>query len=59
MSSPHQGFQREFEVPPALFRHGMNLWPPFMPAGIRVTRVTTDFREIDVTLRPGVCSTAM
>ena len=53
MSSQHQGLLRKFEIPAGLFRRGINLWPPFMGAGIRVTRVTPDFREIDVKLSLG------
>lgn len=34
-----------------LFRLRMNLYPPYLGAGIRVTRVSRDFREIDVQLR--------
>lgn len=33
------------------FRHGINLWPPFLFAGIHVTRVTPDYRDIRVELR--------
>jgi hypothetical protein len=51
MSSSRQGFLRDAPVTPALFRLGINLWPPFRGAGIRVTRVSADYREIDVTLR--------
>ena len=36
---------------PRLLRWGMNLWPPFRGAGIRVTRVSENYREIDVELR--------
>jgi acyl-coenzyme A thioesterase PaaI-like protein len=34
-----------------VFRLRMNLYPPYLGAGIRVTRITKDFREIDVQLR--------
>lgn len=34
-----------------LFRHYMNLYRPFLGAGIRVARITPDFREVDVELR--------
>ena len=34
-----------------LFRHGINVWPPFLFAGIHVTRVSKDFRDIHVELR--------
>ncbi|MBJ7517350.1 MAG: DUF4442 domain-containing protein [Stenotrophomonas sp.] len=35
----------------SLFRHGINLWPPFLFAGIHVTGITPDYRDIDVELR--------
>jgi len=35
----------------SLFRHGINLWPPFLFSGIHVTRITDDYRQIDVELR--------
>lgn len=34
-----------------VFRRVMNLYRPFLGAGIRITRVSKDFREIDVQLR--------
>jgi acyl-coenzyme A thioesterase PaaI-like protein len=34
-----------------LFRRYMNVYRPFLGAGIRVTRVSKDFREADVQLR--------
>jgi acyl-coenzyme A thioesterase PaaI-like protein len=51
VSSSRQGFLRNVRVTPRMFRLGLNLWPPFRGAGIRVTRVSRDFREIDVELR--------
>ena len=33
------------------FRLGINLWPPFLFTGIHVTRITADYRQIDVELR--------
>jgi len=36
------------KMPPWLLKLGMNLWPPFLGAGIRVKRITADFREIVV-----------
>lgn len=33
---------------PRLFRLLMNLYPPYLGTGIRVTRVSTDFSEVDV-----------
>jgi acyl-coenzyme A thioesterase PaaI-like protein len=35
------------------FRRLMNLWPPFFFAGIRVTRIAEDWREVEVELRLG------
>ena len=32
-------------------RHVMNLWPPFLGAGIRVTRLQPDWRAIDVEMK--------
>jgi acyl-coenzyme A thioesterase PaaI-like protein len=41
-------------VPPRVFRWGLNLWPPFIGAGIRVRSIAPDFREfvIEMPLRP-------
>jgi len=41
-------------LPPRLLRWGLNLWPPLVGAGIRVRRITADFREVtvDMPLRP-------
>jgi hypothetical protein len=33
-------------------RRVMNLWPPFFGAGIKVTRISPDWRQVDVELRP-------
>jgi len=33
------------------FKRLVNLWPPLWFAGIKATRVTDDYREIDVTLK--------
>jgi len=51
MSSSRQGLLPKLTIPAGLFRRGINLWPPFVGAGIRVTRVSADSREIDVTLK--------
>lgn len=37
-----------------LFRIGMNLWPPFLGAGIHVTALSPDFRSATVRLRHGL-----
>lgn len=36
-----------------LLRRGMHWWPPFRGAGIRLRRMTDDFREAEVELRLG------
>jgi acyl-coenzyme A thioesterase PaaI-like protein len=36
------------DYPPALLRLRLNLWLPFLGAGIRVRRIAPDFREIAV-----------
>jgi acyl-coenzyme A thioesterase PaaI-like protein len=42
------------KMPAWLLKLGMNLWPPFVGAGIRVARIAADFREIvvEMPLRP-------
>jgi hypothetical protein len=37
-----------------LFRFGINLWPPFVGAGIHVTEISPDFRSVTVRLRHGL-----
>lgn len=54
MSSRRQGLLPKLSIPASVFRRGINLWPPFVGAGIRVTRVAADFREIDVRLGLGL-----
>jgi len=54
VSSTRQGLLPKLAIPAGVFRRGINLWPPFAGAGIRVTRVAADFREIDVALKLGV-----
>jgi acyl-coenzyme A thioesterase PaaI-like protein len=41
------------KISPSLLQFGMNLWPPFLGAGIRVRRIAPDFREVRVTMRLG------
>ena len=36
---------------PAVLRHGMNLWPPFLFAGIHVAEISPDWRRVRVELR--------
>ncbi|WP_228266498.1 DUF4442 domain-containing protein [Ornithinimicrobium ciconiae] len=37
-----------------VLRRGMNLWPPFAAAGIRIEEITPDWRYVRVALRKGV-----
>ena len=37
-----------------LLRYGMNLWPPFWGAGIRVQNISPDFRSAKVKLKYGL-----
>jgi acyl-coenzyme A thioesterase PaaI-like protein len=37
-----------------LFRFGINLWPPFVGAGIHLTELSPDFRAATVRLRHGL-----
>jgi acyl-coenzyme A thioesterase PaaI-like protein len=54
VSTLPQGFLRHVEMSAGVLRRGMNLWPPFLGAGVRVTRVADDYREVDVTLKLGL-----
>lgn len=38
-------------VTPFLFRHGINLWPPFFFSGIKLTELSDDWRHARVELR--------
>ncbi len=36
---------------PRLLRHLFNVWPPFLLSGIHVTRLSNDWRHVEVELR--------
>ncbi len=36
------------KYPPWLLKLGINLWPPFLGAGVRVRHIAADFRRIEV-----------
>jgi acyl-coenzyme A thioesterase PaaI-like protein len=38
------------KLSPGLLRFGMNLWPPYLGAGIRVEHLAPDFRSVTVAL---------
>lgn len=54
MSSSRQGYLRNLRIAPGLLRRGMNLWPPFIGAGIKVLHIAPDYMEAKVQLRLGV-----
>jgi acyl-coenzyme A thioesterase PaaI-like protein len=37
-----------------LLRRGMNMWPPFWGAGIKVEEISQDYRQVKVRLRLGL-----
>lgn len=53
MSRHTQGFLRKLDLGAGALRLGMNLWPPFIGAGIHVFAIAPDFRSVKVRLRMG------
>ena len=49
-----QGFLSRLRLSAGLLRFGMNLWPPFVGAGIHVLDIAPDFRAVTVRLRHGL-----
>ncbi len=49
-----RGFLSRLRVSATVFRLGINLWPPFVGAGIHVTELAPDFRSATVRLRHGL-----
>ena len=48
MSRHKQGFLSNIRISASALRLGMNLWPPFIGAGIHVLHIAEDFREVKV-----------
>lgn len=48
------GLLAKLRFPPGALRFGMNLWPPFMGAGIHVMTIAPDYRRVVVRLRHGL-----
>ncbi len=48
------GLLARLRFPPGVLRLGMNLWPPFVGAGIHVLEISPDFRHVVVRLRRGL-----
>ncbi|HTY03030.1 MAG TPA: DUF4442 domain-containing protein [Rhodocyclaceae bacterium] len=48
------GALTRLRVSAGLFRFGINLWPPFLGAGIHVIELSPDFRSATVRLRHGL-----
>jgi acyl-coenzyme A thioesterase PaaI-like protein len=53
-SSSYQGFLRDLMLGPRMLRRAMNLWPPFVGAGIKVTQISADYRDVEVRLALGL-----
>lgn len=51
MSSHKQGFLRNLSLSANAIRMGINLWPPFVGAGIHVESIAEDFRAARVRLK--------
>ena len=49
-----QGFLSKLRLGAGALRLGMNVWPPFVGAGIHVEHIAPDFRRIRVRLRMGL-----
>jgi acyl-coenzyme A thioesterase PaaI-like protein len=49
-----QGFLSRLRLSAGMLRLGMNLWPPFVGAGIHVLSIAPDYRRITVRLRLGL-----
>lgn len=39
------------QLSPSVLRLGMNIWPPFLGSGIKVTEISQDFRKVRVQLK--------
>lgn len=48
MSKQRQGFLHNIRLSANTLRLGMNLWPPFIGAGIHVLHIAEDFRAVKV-----------
>jgi acyl-coenzyme A thioesterase PaaI-like protein len=48
------GLLARLRFPPGMLRLGMNLWPPFVGAGIHVLSIAPDYRRVSVRLRLGL-----
>jgi hypothetical protein len=51
VSRSKQGGFKKLKLSPTVFRHLVNLYPPYLGAGIRVTHVAADFRSVTVRMR--------
>ena len=49
-----QGLLSRLRLSAGLLRLGMNLWPPFVGAGIHILDIAPDFRSVTVRLRHGI-----
>lgn len=51
MSSSKQGFYSRFSLSPTVFRHFMNLWPPFWGMRIHILSISDDWRHIRMRMK--------
>ena len=54
MSSSKQGFWSRLQVSPAMFRHVMNCWPPFLGLRIHIERIAPDWRHVRMRMKLGL-----
>src|SRR4051812_37955988 len=46
-----KNFPNADKMKPNTFRKFLNLWPPFLGAGVKVTNISHDFSEVDVQMK--------
>ncbi len=51
MSSSKQGFYSRLSLSPTVFRHFMNLWPPFWGMRIHILSISDDWRHIRMRMK--------
>jgi acyl-coenzyme A thioesterase PaaI-like protein len=54
MSSSKQGFYSRFSLSPTVFRHFMNLWPPFWGMRIHILTISDDWRHVRMRMKLGL-----
>ncbi len=54
MSATKQGFYSKVKLTPRLFRHIMNLWPPFWGTRIHIIDIGDDWKTLKVRMKLGL-----